>query len=42
MKKKKAKKQLKKKNSKRLKELHKAAEEHYRLLTPTPGHVYRK
>lgn len=42
MKKKKAKKQLQKKNSKSLKELQKAAEEHYRLLTPTPKHVYRK
>lgn len=42
MKKKKAKKQLEKKNKKRLKELHIAAEEHYRLLTPTPKYVYRK
>ncbi|MCR8667539.1 hypothetical protein NO995_07595 [Aestuariibaculum sp. M13] len=42
MKKKKAKKQLQKKKSKSLKELHKAAEEHYRLLTPTPKYVKRK
>ncbi|WP_339916945.1 hypothetical protein [Yeosuana marina] len=42
MKNKKNKKQLKKKNNKRLKELHRAAEEHYRLLTPTPKYVYRK
>ncbi len=42
MKKKKAKKQLKRKNKKSLKELHKAAKEHYRLLTPTPKYVYRR
>jgi len=42
MKKQKAKKQLKNKKDKRLKELHRAAREHYRLLTPTPKYVYRK
>ena len=40
--KKKAKKQSKKKNDKKLQELNKIAQEHFRLLTPTPRYVYRQ
>lgn len=42
MKKKKAKKQSKKKRDEKLQELHKTAQEHFRLLTPTPRFVYRQ
>lgn len=38
----KAKKQSKKKRDKKLKELNKIAQEHFRLLSPTPQHVYRQ
>tara|TARA_R110000868_G_scaffold38010_3_gene133618 strand:+ start:1638 stop:2009 length:372 start_codon:yes stop_codon:yes gene_type:complete len=42
MKNKKAKKQFKKQSKKKLKALNKIAEEHFRLLTPTPQYVYRQ
>lgn len=42
MKNKKKKKQSKKKYGKKLQELNKIAEEHFRLLTPTPQYVYRQ